>query len=111
MADVIQFPKENPKYIIKTIIEGFGLEYPKDHPKFAEVFSRFDEMLTIGELFAALIEAFPDKKESILDFPMYAEVDGKMVRVRLPEEDLMPLKRCKLWTGGKADPDAGESHG
>jgi hypothetical protein len=30
--------------------------------------------------------ALPDKKESILNFPMYAEVDGELVRVRLPEK-------------------------
>jgi hypothetical protein len=111
MADVIQFPKENEIYIIKIFIEGFGLEYPKDYPKFAEVFSRFDEWLTVGELFDVLIEAFPDKKESILDFPMYAEIDGKMVRVRLHEKDLVPLERCRCCPGRPADTDAGESHG
>jgi hypothetical protein len=31
--------------------------------------------------------AFPDKKESILNVPMYAEVDGKLVRATLPEKD------------------------
>ena len=87
MAEVIRFPKDNPKYIIKTFIEGFGLEYPKDYPKFAEIMGRFDDGGTVGELFDALIEAFPDKKESILDFPMYTEVDGKLVRVRLPERE------------------------
>ena len=89
MAEVIQFPipKQNVMYIVKTFIEGFGLEFPKDYEKFAEVMGRFDDGGTVGELFDALIEAFPDKKESILDFPMYAEIDGKLVRVRLPEKD------------------------
>ena len=41
----------------------------------------------MGELFDELIEAFPDKKESILNFPMYAEIDGELVRVRLPDKD------------------------
>ena len=87
MAEVIQFPKDNPRYIIKTFIEGFGLEYPKDAEKFFEVFDRFEAGGTVGELFDALVEAFPDKRESILDFPMYTEVDGELVRIRFPEKD------------------------
>jgi hypothetical protein len=87
MAEVIQFPKENPTYIIKTFIESFGLEYPKDYEKFAEVMGRFDDGGTIGEFFDALVEAFPDKKESIMDFPMYTEIDGELVRIRFPEKD------------------------
>ena len=87
MADVIQFPKQDPTYIIKTFIEGFGLEFPKDYEKFAGVMGKFDDGGTIGEFFDALVEAFPEKKESIMNFPMYTEVDGKLVRIRFPEKD------------------------
>ena len=87
MADEIQFPKDNPRYIIKTFIEGFGLEYPEDAEKFFELMGIFDDGGTIGEFFDALVEAFPDKKESIMNFPMYTEVDGELVRIRFPEKD------------------------
>jgi hypothetical protein len=87
MAEVIRFPKENQTYIIKTFIEGFGLEFPKDYEKFTEVMDRFGDGGTIGEFFDALIEAFPDKKESILDFPMYIEVNGELIMIRFSEKD------------------------
>lgn len=87
MADVIRFPKDNPKYIIKTFIEGFGLEYPKDYPKFVEVMIRFEEGGTAQELYDALIETFPDKKESILAFPMYIEVNGELIMLRFSEKN------------------------
>ena len=87
MADIIQFPDQDERAIAQ-FIEGFGLEYPKDAEKFCEIFFGYEEgEKTVGELFDELIEAFPDKKESILNFPMYAEVDGELVRVRLPEKD------------------------
>jgi hypothetical protein len=87
MAEVIRFPKDNPKYIIKTFIEGFGLEFPKDYEKFAEVMGRFENGGTARELYDALIETFPDKKESILAFPMYIEVNGELIMIRFSEKD------------------------
>ncbi len=87
MADVIQFPNQAERSIAQ-FVEGFGLEYPKDAKKFFEIFfGHEDGEKPVGELFDELIEAFPEKKESILNFPMYAEVDGELVRVRLPEKD------------------------
>jgi hypothetical protein len=87
MADIIQFPNQDERSIAQ-FIEGFGLEYPKDAEKFFEIFfGHEDAEKPVGELFDELIEAFPDKKESILNFPMYAEIDGELVRVRLPEKD------------------------
>ena len=41
----------------------------------------------MGELFDELIEAFPEKRESILNFPMYTEIDGELVWATLPEKD------------------------
>jgi hypothetical protein len=87
MADAIQFPKQDPTYIIKTFMEGFGLEYPKDLEKFSEVMNRFGDRGTVGEFFDALVEAFPEKKENIMNFPMYTEVDGELVQIRFPEKD------------------------
>jgi hypothetical protein len=87
MADIIQFQNEDEKSIAQ-FIEGFGLAYPKDAEKFFEIFFGYEEgEKTVGELFDELIEAFPDKKESIMNFPMYAEIDGELVRVRLPKKD------------------------
>jgi hypothetical protein len=87
VADIKQSHNPDEKSIAQ-FIEGFGLEYPKDAEKFFEIFFGHEEgEITVGELFDELIEAFPDKKESILNFPMYAEVDGKLVRVRLPDKD------------------------
>ena len=87
MADIIQFPDQDEKAIAQ-FVEGFGLEYPKDAEKFFEIFFGYEEgEKTVGELFDELIEAFPDKKKSILNFPMYAEIDGELVRVRLPDKD------------------------
>ena len=87
MADIIQFQNQDERSIAQ-FIEGFGLEYPKDAEKFFEIFfGGEDGEKPVGELFDALIEAFPDKKESILNFPMYAEIDGELVRVRLPDKD------------------------
>jgi hypothetical protein len=87
MADIIPFPNQDERSIAQ-FIEGFGLEYPKDAEKFFEIFfEQEDGEKTVGELFDELIEAFPDKKESILNFPMYAEVDGELVRVRFPDKD------------------------
>ena len=87
MPDVIQFPNQNERALAQ-FVEGFGLEYPKDAEKFFEIFFGYEEGdKTVEELFDELIEAFPDKKESILNFPMYAEIDGELVRVRLPDRD------------------------
>ena len=87
MADIIQFPNQNER-VLAQFVEGFGLEYPEDAEKFFEIFfGGEDGEKPVGELFDALIEAFPDKKESILNVPMYAEIDGELVRVRLPDKD------------------------
>jgi hypothetical protein len=87
VANIIRF--QNPdERAIAQFVEGFGLEYPKDAEKFFEIFfGQEDGEKPVGELFDELIEAFPDKKESILNFPMYAEIDGELVRVRLPDKD------------------------
>jgi len=87
VADIKQFQNQDERSIAQ-FIEGFVLEYPKDVEKFFEIFfGHEDAEKPVGELFDELIEAFPDKKESILNFPMYAEIDGELVRVRLPEKD------------------------
>ena len=87
MADKRQFQNEAERSTAQ-FIEGFGLEYPKDAEKFCEIFFEYEEgEKTVGEVFDELIEAFPDKKESILNFPMYAEINGELVRVRLPDKD------------------------
>ena len=85
MADIRQFQSPDERSIAQ-FIEGFDLEYPKDAEKFFEIFFGYEEgEKTVGEVFDELIEAFPDKKESILNFPMHAEIDGELVRVRLPD--------------------------
>ena len=87
MADVIQFPNQNERALAQ-FVEGFGLEYPKDADRFFEIFfGHEDGTKTVGDLFDELIEAFPDKRESILNFPMYTEIDGELVRVRFPDKD------------------------
>ncbi len=93
MADVIQFPNQEEKSIPQLFVEGYGLEFPKDVDMFFEIFLGFEDGGTIGELFDALIEAFPDKKESILNVPIYAEADGKLVRARLPEKVKNPSEQ------------------
>jgi hypothetical protein len=35
----------------------------------------------------SLIEAFPEKRESIMNVPIFTEIDGKPVRVSLGLED------------------------
>jgi hypothetical protein len=86
MADIIQFPNINERAIAQ-FVEGFGLEYPNDAKKLFEIIGRFKGGGTMGKLFDALVEAFPDKKERILNTPIYAKIDGELVRVRLPEKD------------------------
>ena len=87
MSKILQFPNQEEESIAQSLVEGYGLEFPVDADKFFEIFLRFEDGGTVVELFDELIEAFPDKKESILSFPMYAEVDGELVRVKLPEKD------------------------
>ena len=73
------------KELTGKFIKFFQFVYPLNE---SNVFFGYEEgEKTVGELFDELIEAFPDKKESILNFPMYAEIDGELVRVRLPERD------------------------
>ena len=88
MVDTTHDANQSEKSITQKAIEGFGLDYPDDTERFLEVFGESTrEGGTLEGIFEALIEAFPEKKESILNFPMYAEVDGELVRVRLPEKD------------------------
>ena len=54
-------------------MEGFGLEFPKDADKFFEIFERFAEGGTLGSLQDDLVEAFPEKRESILGVPVYVD--------------------------------------
>lgn len=72
----------------QKVVEGFGLEYPNDAEKFTEICMKFNRPgATLGQFIDDLIEAFPEKKESILNIPMYTEVDGKLVRARLADRD------------------------
>jgi hypothetical protein len=76
------------KCFTQKYIEGFGLEFPKDANKFLEVMEKSDkENWTLGQFFEALIKAFPDKKESILNVPAYADVDGELRKAELHKED------------------------
>jgi hypothetical protein len=53
------------KYLTQRREAGFGLESPKDAEKFLKIFERFADGGTFGQLLADLLEAFPDKRESI----------------------------------------------
>ena len=70
-------------------MEGFGLDYPEDADKFREVFFKFaDDGGTVKQFFKAMINAFPDKRNSILNIPMYSEDDnGNPIRVRVAIDD------------------------
>ena len=75
------------KCVTQRLMEGFGLEFPKDADKFVEIFTRKgDEGGTFGHLIDELIEAFPDKKEVILSIPVHTTTDGE-VHVELPSKD------------------------
>ena len=64
------------KCFTQRFMEGFGLEFPKDAKKFAEIFTRFgDEGGTFGQLIDELIDAFPDKKDSILKVTVVMDED------------------------------------
>lgn len=56
------------KSFTQEYIEGFGLEFPKDSDKFLEIFEKFSKQEgTFDQFVDELIEAFPDRKESILN--------------------------------------------
>ena len=56
------------KSFTQEYIESFGLEFPQDFDKFLEIFKKFSEQdKTFDQFVDELIEAFPDKKESILN--------------------------------------------
>jgi hypothetical protein len=68
MAEENLFSDEVEKSFTQKYIEGFGLEFPKDADKFLEIFEKFSEQEgTFDQFVDELIEAFPDKKESILN--------------------------------------------
>jgi hypothetical protein len=57
----------------------FPLVYPEDLEKFHEVFFKFtDKGGSLNQLFKDLVEAFPDKKEKILNVPMFKTIDGEV---------------------------------
>ena len=87
MSKILQFPNQEEESIAQSLVEGYGLEFPKDADKFFDIFFRFEDGGTVGELFDALVEAFPEKKESILNVPMYVEIDGELKRAKLLRED------------------------
>ena len=73
------------KSFTQKALEGFGLDYPDDVEKFLEVLeASTGEGGTLGGMFEALIEAFPDKKDRILNVPLFTEIDGEVHRVTLP---------------------------
>lgn len=73
------------KFITQKFMEGFSLDYPEDLEKFNEVFFNFTrEGGSINQLFKDLVEAFPDKKEKILNAPMFTTIDGEVHEVVLP---------------------------
>ena len=73
------------KFITQKFMEGFGLDYPEDLEKFNEVFFNFTrEGGSLNQLFKDLVEAFPDKKEKILNAPMFTTIDGEVYEVVLP---------------------------
>ena len=76
------------KSFTQKALEGFGLDYPEDLEKFLEVLeASTGEGGTLGGMFEALIEAFPDKKDRILSIPLFTEIDGEVHRVALPIEE------------------------
>jgi hypothetical protein len=67
------------KFITQNFMEGFGLDYPKDLEKFNEVFGKYTANGgSLNQLFKDLVEAFPDKKEKILNAPMLVTLDGEV---------------------------------
>jgi hypothetical protein len=65
------------KFITQNFMEGFGLDYPKDLERFNEVFGKFTgNGGSLNQLFKDLVEAFPDKKEKILNAPMFTTLGG-----------------------------------
>ena len=76
------------KFIAREFMEDFGLDYPEDLEKFHAVFFKFTaEGGSLDQLFKDLIEAFPEKKDRILNVPLFAEIDGEMNRATLPVEE------------------------
>ena len=73
------------KFITQNFMEGFGLDYPKDLEKFNEVFRKYTANGgSLYQLFKDLVEAFPDKKEKILNAPMLATLDGEADEAKPP---------------------------
>ena len=76
------------KFITQKFLESFGLDYPEDLEKFHEVFFKFtDKGGSLNQLFKDLIEAFPEKKDRILNVPLFTEIDREINRVTLPIEE------------------------
>jgi hypothetical protein len=88
MVDTLYDANQVEKSIAQKAVEGWGLDYPDDVEKLVEVLEETTgEGGTLGGIFQALIEAFPDKKDRILSIPMFTEIDGQVYRVTLPMED------------------------
>jgi hypothetical protein len=67
------------KFISQKFMEGFGLNYPKDLEKFKEVFGTFTgNGGSLYQLCKDLAKAFPDKKEKILNAPMFTIMDEEV---------------------------------
>ncbi len=53
------------KYFTQRFMERFGLEFPKDAKKFAEIIEKnFSENGTLGQLFDDVAKAFPKKRRA-----------------------------------------------
>ena len=60
------------KCMTQKLVEGFGLEFPKDARKFAEIFLKSEDE-NFDQLLNDLAEAFPEKRESILGVPVQVD--------------------------------------
>jgi hypothetical protein len=67
------------KFITQKFMEGFGLDYPQDLERFNEVFVKFTgNGGSLYQLFKDLVEVFPDKKEKMLNAPMFTTLNGEV---------------------------------
>lgn len=50
MSKILQFPNQEEESIAQSLVEGYGLEFPVDADKFFDIFFRFEDGGTVGEL-------------------------------------------------------------
>ena len=60
------------KCMTQKLMEGFGLEFPKDARKFAEIFLKSEDG-DLDQLLNDLVKTFPEKRESILSVPVHVD--------------------------------------